>query len=74
VAYSDYIKGVGLVEGGPYGSSAGFAAPEPNADKYIKLAEELSAEGRIDSTNNINGAPVFIYSALDDSVNPPYAQ
>jgi hypothetical protein len=72
VAYSDYIKGVGLIEGYPYGSAAGFEAPEPNANKFIGFAEELSSEGRIDPTSNIDGTPVFIFSALDDSLNPAF--
>lgn len=39
-----------------------------SADRNIEYASTLSAEGRIGNTSNLDGKPIFIFSALDDEV------
>ena len=68
VAYSDYIKGVGMMESGTYGQSPFFMKESLNPS--IELANKLADEGRIAPTSNIKDDPVFIFSALDDPTVP----
>ena len=69
VAYSDYIKGAGLIEGYTYGAQPFIDSAEESADKNIALANELAEQGRIDASSNLDDKPIFIFSALDDSIN-----
>lgn len=54
IIYSDLIKGVGLVAGGPYTIY--------NAADGIAKANEMNSQGKINSLSNLNGQPVYIYS------------
>ena len=74
VAYSDYIKGAGLIEGYVYGHNAFGSTTMQSADENIALANELAEQGRIDATSNLDGKPIYIFSALDDPTNPPRFQ
>lgn len=65
VVFSEYVKGVGLYQGGPYGdwfSQGHNVDPTTLAQTSIDLANTLASESLIDSTSNLNGAPVFIAS------------
>lgn len=65
VVWSDYIQGVGLHAGGPYGDYASFGnKPKLSevVEKSVDLADKLSAERKIDNTRNLQGLPVFIQS------------
>lgn len=76
VVFSDYIKGVGLIESGPFGDSFNFGMePDSNesATASINLANKLYGEGRIDNPENLSGHPVYIFSGGPTDKGYPYA-
>ncbi len=77
IAFSKDISGVGVLAGPPYDCAGGlltaaecFSGPVtsisvPNIEKRIK---EFEAKGTIDSTSNMVGDPVYIFSGKYDPV------
>jgi poly(3-hydroxybutyrate) depolymerase len=78
VAHSSLVKGVGIIAGGPYfcarnslrtalGNCVKDGAPETAV--LGEEAAEFAATGRIDSLDNLDGAPVWLFhSPIDAAV------
>jgi len=76
VAFSSDIHGLGSVAGGIYGCAEGTAARAQMqcmlfpgtvyAPKYVALAKEAAAEGRIDSLSNLKKARVYLFHSEED--------
>ena len=64
IVYSDTIKGVGLYEGGPYGSS--FLDFDGTLESWKELTTKASTAGSIADTANIKNSPVMIVSGSND--------
>jgi Esterase PHB depolymerase len=83
VLFSTTLVGAGIIAGGPYGCAEGelpvalnrcmqttLGAPDPA--RLHDLAEELAAEGRIDSLSGLAGDRIYVFSGTeDDTVTPP---
>jgi hypothetical protein len=77
-AWSSFVKGVGAIAGGPYGCTGGQASTalstcmqgDPAADIAAlgKLADQLSAQGQIDSLTNIAHEKVYLFHGYNDAV------
>ena len=77
-AWSSFVKGVGVIAGGPYGCTAGQASTalstcmlgDPAADTAAlgKLAGQLAAPGQIDSPTNIAHEKVYLFHGFNDAV------
>ena len=70
VIYSDTIKGVGLLSGGPYYGGFFYKdagqkytwdfTPESFSEQCIAGAEKMESEELIDPLSNLSGSPVYI--------------
>jgi hypothetical protein len=74
--YSDYFKGAGILSGGPYFCNEGIwnvkctVNPELiDVDKLTMDAELIyNEEKSIANPANLKDAPVFLYSAMFDTI------
>ena len=74
MVFSDYVQGAAMIASGPYGinlNTEGKLTQSEAAQKAIELANENAAAGLIAPTSNVNGAPIYIFSAPDDATNNP---
>ena len=84
VALSATISGVGALAGGPYYCAQGslFTAlsncmapgawtPVPRPEFLKREADALASAGRIDSTQHLAGAPVWLFSGTNDHTVDP---
>jgi poly(3-hydroxybutyrate) depolymerase len=84
VAHSATVKGAGAIAGGPYycamGSlwaayynclSPGIWTPLPSVEALAAATEAFAKGGRIDATQNLGGAPVWLFSGTRDSTVAP---
>ena len=77
-AWSSFIKGVGVIAGGPYGCSGGSGAtalstcmmgqPKADVESLYKLSEDLAAKGRIDNPANIANQKIYLFNGYNDAV------
>ncbi|HVZ08240.1 plasmid partitioning protein [Rhodopila sp.] len=77
-AWSSFVKGVGVIAGGPYGCSGGSAAtalstcmdgqPAANMSALSKLPDRLAAKGQIDSPTHIATQKIYLFSGYNDAV------
>lgn len=81
MAYSSIIKGVGVIEGGPYYCSEGNAAtmfdrclqPKngdavPHLSSLITFTQALAKGGKIDPIEHVKDAKIFIFSGSEDKL------
>lgn len=74
VAFSDYIKGAGMIEGGQFGDTLRTDIGLNSAEKSIDLANRLAVKKEIADTWNMKDQPIFIFSGKRDDVYKPVYQ
>ena len=74
VSYSDFVKGVAMVESGPYASNPFSSAIENRSGESIERANKLASQNKIADPSNIQDKPVFIFSGAIDKVLDPVFQ
>ncbi len=84
VAHSSLVRGVGVIAGGPYFCAQGSAAgamlncmqpsrftPMPATEVLAAVTAAFAASGQVDSTANLAGARVWLFSGtMDRTVSP----
>lgn len=75
VSYSDFVKGIGMIESGPYGDNPFFTPVENRSGESIERANKLASEYKIADPSNMQDKPVFIFSgAIDKVLDPVYQE
>lgn len=79
IVHSDIFKGIGALNGGPFGKKLILPFgrtlwPDQVAQDSLELAKEYETKGLISSLDNLSGKPVYIFSALEDTIVRPQMQ